>query len=94
MTISEFVSILDYKFILTLCPMDDKAKQILKDFLSEHKEEYGLESTQEYIDNHELSITFSVSDYTDELNNTFGKSHVLKTINDIYDRNTLIVYYK
>ena len=38
MTISEFVSILDYKFILTLCPMDDKAKQILKDFLSEHKE--------------------------------------------------------
>lgn len=94
MTIGEFAYILDNKFILNLNPMDDSSKQVLKEFLKNHPEEYGLESTTDYINSHEVTISFSVKDFTGELKDTFSKYHVLKTTNDIYDKNTLIIFYK
>ena len=95
MTIGEFVSILDYKFIITLCPMDDMAKQKMRTFMTEHKEEYGLESSEDFIHSHnEISLTFSVGEFDGDIKDTFNNYHVLKTVNDLYDRNTLLLYYK
>jgi len=94
MTINEFVSVLDPKFNLSLWPLDDSAKKVMKDFLVKHENEFGLESTAKYIDRHDVSISFDVRNFKNDLQETFGKYRVVKTSNDLYDRDTLIVYYK
>lgn len=94
MTINEFVSVLDSKFNLSLWPLNDSAKKVMKDFLVKHENEFGLESTAKYIDSHDVSISFDVENFKNDLQETFGDYHVVKTSNDIYDHDTLIVYYK
>ena len=93
MTISEFAYILDDKFTLVLQPLTDNNKRLLKDYLLKHIDEYGLESTEMYVRTHDPSIMIPVRKFTDELKDIFGQCIVQKTVNDVYDKNTLIIYF-